>query len=108
MAGRIILSLSCLLCAGAFFLLAHICRISTSPVQFQTGSEKQLKAAVKDVPGYNRAMRTAFRRHGLAWLTDSILGAILPPAGVLGLGLLCTLGLYLLYRCYRSALHNCT
>ena len=108
MADRILIALSCLLCAWAFFLIGYLCKISASPVQFWTGSEKKLKNAVKNVPGYNRRMGTAFRWYGLAWLTDAILGATFPPAGIIGVGVLCTLGLYLLHRSYRKTRSECT
>ena len=31
MADRILVALSCLLCAGAFFLIGYLCKISVSP-----------------------------------------------------------------------------
>lgn len=108
MAGRIILCLSCLMCAGAFFLLSYLTRIRTSPVQFWTGSEERLNKIVKDVPGYNRKMGNTFRLYSAAWLLCGILGAFFPVAGILGLALLCTLGLFLLYRRYCCILEEYT
>lgn len=108
MAGRIILALSCLLCACGFFLVGYLTRISTAPVQFWTGSEEKLKKTVQDVPGYNRKMGTAFRWYATAWLSCGLLGAAYPLAGVIGIAALCTLGLYLLWRSYRKTLTECS
>ncbi len=108
MAGRIIIFLSCLLCAGAFLLLRYLCGISAKPVQFWTGSEEKLKQIITDVPLYNRKMGAAFQWYGLCWLIAAALGALFPRAGILGIGVLCTLGLYLLYRSYRKTLLKCS
>ena len=108
MAGRIILALCCLLCASGFFLAGYLTRISSAPVQFWTGSEEKLKETLQDVPGYNRKMGTAFRLYAAAWLFCDLLGAAYPPAGVLGITALCTLGLYLLYRRYRKIVSDCS
>lgn len=107
MADRILIALSCLLCAGAFFLVGYLCKISAAPVQFWAGSEGKLKSVIKDVPGYNRRMGAIYRWYGLAWLTNAVLGAVSPLAGITGIGVLCTLGLYLLYRMYRKSLSEC-
>ena len=104
MAGRIILSLCCLLCAGAFFLNGFLCRIRSSPVAFWTGGEQALKKTIKDAAGYNREMGTAFRWYGLGWLLDAIGAAFSPTMGLAVMAALCTLGLFLLWRRYRQLL----
>ena len=104
MAGRIILSLCCLLCAGAFFLNGCLCRIRSSPVAFWTGGEQALKNTIKDAAGYNREMGTAFRWYGLGWLLDAIGAAYSPTMGLAVMAALCTLGLFLLWRRYRQLL----
>ena len=104
MAGRIILSLCCLLCAGAFFLNGCLCRIRSSPVAFWTGGEQALKNTIKDAAGYNREMGTAFRWYGLGWLLDAIGAAFSPTMGLAVMAALCTLGLFLLWRRYRQLL----
>lgn len=104
MAGRIILSLCCLLCAGAFFLNGFLCRIRSSPVAFWTGGEQALKNTIKDAAGYNREMGTAFRWYGLGWLLDAIGAAFSPTMGLAVMAALCTLGLFLLWRRYRQLL----
>ena len=107
MADRILVSLCCFLCAAAFFLLGYLCRVSSSPVPFWAGGEKKLKEAVKDVPGYNRKMGTAFRWYGAVWCLWGILGAFYPIAGTIGILLSCTLGLFLLYQRYRGIMFEC-
>ena len=104
MAGRIILSLCCLLCAGAFFLNGCLCRIRSSPVAFWTGGEQALKNTIKDAAGYNLEMGTAFRWYGLGWLLDAIGAAFSPTMGLAVMAALCTLGLFLLWRRYRQLL----
>ena len=104
MAGRIILSLCCLLCAGAFFLNGCLCRIRSSPVAFWTGGEQALKNTIKDAAGYNREMGMAFRWYGLGWLLDAIGAAFSPTMGLAVMAALCTLGLFLLWRRYRQLL----
>ena len=108
MAARIIIALSCLLCGGAFFLIGYLCGISTTPIPFWSGGEQKLKEIVKDVPRYNRQMAAAFRRFGLSWFLDAILGAVSPLAGIIGVGILCTLGFCLLYRSHRKARSDCS
>ena len=107
MAERIILSLCSLLSAGLFFLMGYLCRISSAPVPFWTGSGEKLKVAVTDVSGYNRKMGEAYRRYGALWCLCAGVGAARPMAGIVGIGLMCTLGLFLLYRYYRKALAEC-
>lgn len=107
MAERIILSLCSLLCAGLFFLMGYLCRISSNPVPFWTGSGEKLKKTVTDVPGYNRKMGEAYRRYAALWCLCAGIGAVRPMAGIVGIGLTCPFGLFLLYRCYRKALAEC-
>lgn len=104
MAGRIILSLCCFLCAGAFFLNAFLCGIKNSPVTFWNGSDSTLKKIVRDVPNYNREMKQAFLLHALGWLLSGIASAFSPAAGLLCLALLCTLGFWLLWKRYKQIL----
>ena len=108
MAGRIILSLCCLLCAGAFFLNGYRCRICSAPVAFWTGSEQKLRETVKDVSGYNQKMEKAFHWYGAAWCVCALAGMLYPIAGIMGIGLLCTAGLFLLFRRYRRVLLECS
>lgn len=108
MVGRIILSLCCFLCAGAYFLNGRLCRICSSPVAFWTGSEQALKAAIKDPARYNREMGSAFRCYGVAWLICGLLGALSPLAGIIGMIAVLTLGLFLLWKQYRQILIACS
>lgn len=104
MAERILLSLCCLLCAGAFFLNHYLCRIRSTPVAFWTGSEDKLKSIVKDAAGYNREMGAAFRWYGVGWLLAAIGAAFSPPVGLAAMAVLCSLGLFFLWKRYRQLL----
>lgn len=108
MAGRIILSLCCFLCAGAYFLNGRLCRICSSPVAFWTGGETALKTTVKDPVRYNREMGSAFRWYAIAWLICGLLGALSPLAGIIGMIAVLTLGLFLLWKRYRKILNACS
>ena len=104
MLSKIIIALVCGLCAVPFYLIGYLGTISKTPLHFWNGDEQKLRETVKDVPGYNRKMGTAFRRYGAACLLCGLLGAFFPPAGIIGIIAVCTLGLYLLWRRYRQIL----
>ena len=104
MAGRIILSLCCFLCAGGFFLNTYLCGIKNTPVTFWNGSDNTVKNLVRDVPNYNREMKKAFLLHAAIWLLCGIASAFSPMAGLLLLPLQCTLGLFLLWKRYKQLL----
>ena len=104
MAGRIILSLCCILCAGAFFLNSYLCGVKSAPVTFWNGSDSTVKKLVRDVPNYNREMKRAFLLYAISWLLSGIVSFFSPVAGLLCLGLLCTLGLFLLWKRYKQLL----
>lgn len=104
MAGRIICAFSCLLCAFPFFMAGYLGKMSRDPMYFWSGSEKQVKALVKNVPEYNREMIRLYRRFGLAFLTAALLSAVYPMAGVALIFINCTLGLWLMWRGYKAAL----
>lgn len=103
MAGQIIGCISCVLCALPFLLIARYQPRSGEPIAFWSGDES-LRDRVRDLPAYNRAMSRLFRRLGLSFLFSGMMMLVWDLAGLILLGLTCTVGIYLVWRGYRRAL----
>lgn len=101
---RILITLSSILCAIAFLLIARLGAIQNTPLAFWSGDQQKLQKQVKDIPGYNRKMAAAFRWYAGAFLVCAAAGSLFPLLGLIGLVAVCTLGLFLLYTTYRRIL----
>lgn len=106
MSSQIIIALACGLCAVPFCLIGYLGTISKTPLHFWNGDEKKLKKVIRDVPGYNRRMGAAYRWYGTAFLFCGLVGAFSAPAGIIGIGTLCPLGLWLLWKRHRRLLEE--
>ena len=105
MAGRIIGCFCCLLCAFPFFMMDYLGKMRRDPLSFWSGDDS-LKDKVRDVQSYNREMGILYRRYGLCYAAAAVCFLVIP---VLGVGILltsCTVGIYLVYRRYKSILEK--
>ena len=80
MGEKIIMIMSCLLCAIPFYTIAFLGKNSSTPITFWAGDNK-LKNIVKDVKGYNLEMfklysfyATIFLFAGIAYIFHEPLG----------------------------------
>ena len=103
MTGRIIGAFSCLLCAFPFFMIPRCSKDSNTPIAFWSG-DSTLKDRVINVPLYNDAMTALYKKYAVSFLVSAITFVCAPVIGVALLCLNCTVGVYLLYRCYRKIL----
>lgn len=108
MAGRIITTLSSLLCAAAFFLLSYTGSMNKNPIPLWNGDDSRLKDIIKNVPGYNQKMIRLFRLYAFSFVTAAAAFLFLPIAGIGILLLCCTAGIWILIRKHRQYVKECT
>lgn len=103
MAGRIIGFGSCMLCAIPFFMIVILNRNNIEPIQFWTGDDS-LKGIVNHVKDYNREMGQLYYIYGNIFAVAGLSFLIYPLLGVALIVFQCTIGLILLYKCYKKIL----
>lgn len=103
MIERIILCFCSLLCAFPFYAFPMIGKDSREPMSFWTG-DTSLKGKVLDVKAYNLAMFRLYKKYGAVFVVAAVCSAVYPLAGLVILLLNSTLGIYLVYRKYKSIL----
>lgn len=103
MIERIILCFCSLLCAFPFYIFPMIGKDSREPMSFWTG-DTSLKGKVRDIKAYNLAMSKLYKTYGSVFLAAAVGGAVYPLAGLVILLLNSTLGIYIVYRKYKSIL----
>lgn len=94
---------SCLLCAFPFFVIGYFNRRSREPIPFWSG-DRSLKERIKNVQGYNEEMGKLYCRYALAFVLDGLLFLLHMTPGLIGLGVVCTLGIYLFWKKYKLLL----
>lgn len=103
MAEKLIVGLCGILCAAPFLILGFWGRNSKTPLNFWSG-DTSLSEKICDVAAYNRAMSRMYLFYGGVLLLTACF-AIWSVAVVVSLWVAeFTLGLYLLYRCYKKLL----
>lgn len=103
MVGKIIAFISCLLCAIPFWIISKYERDSRDPVPFWSG-DTSLKEKVTNVHEYNREMCSLYQKCGFAFLITGLSFFAGVLAGVIMLGIDCTIGIYIVYRQYKRIL----
>lgn len=101
---RILLPFVCLLCAFPFCMLPKIGKDSPKPISFWNGDEKRLAEIVKDVPAYNHEMARLYQRFAWCFLADGVLCAVFPFVGFLAMCLIFTVGIWVLWKQYKTIL----
>ena len=103
MFGRIVGFISCLMCAFPFYIIAVYNKDSKEPINFWSG-DTTLKSKVKNVVEYNKKMALLYKRCAIVFLISGIAFFVSPFLGVTMICFDCTLGIYLVYRSYKSIL----
>ena len=104
MFGRIVGFIACIMCAFPFFVISTYNKDSKDPITFWSG-DNTLKSKVKNVQRYNNEMALLYKKCAIAFLITGIGFLVVPFIGVLMLCFDCTLGIYLVYRCYKKILN---
>ena len=103
MFGRIVGFISCLMCAVPFYIIAVYNKDSKEPINFWSG-DTTLKSNVKNAVEYNKKMAILYKRCAIAFLISGIVFFASHFWGVIMICFDCTLGIYLVYRSYKSIL----
>lgn len=103
MFGRIVGFIACIMCAFPFFVISTYNKDSKDPITFWSG-DNTLKSKVKNVQRYNNEMALLYKKCAIAFLITGFGFLVVPFIGVLLLCFDCTLGIYLVYRCYKKIL----
>jgi len=103
MIENIVCLVACILCAIPFMIMAKYDKIGQTPIPFWSG-DTSLKNKVKDVQGYNQQMAKLYGKCAWAFV---ITGVSFFLWKWLAIGLLifdCSVGIYIVYRCYKKIL----
>ena len=105
MVGKIVALISCVMCAVPFFIISTYNKDSREPISFWSG-DTTLKEKVKDIPRYNREMAELYKKCGIVFMITGVafLGSM--ATGIILLVFDCTVGIYLVYRCYKRILER--
>lgn len=105
MAGKIIALLCCILCAIPFFVIPALGKESNEPISFWTGDDS-LRSIVTNVPEYNRKMGILYKFYGVSFIIAGIGFLFDLVIGTVILCLDCTLGIFIVYRVYKTILRS--
>lgn len=103
MLGRIIGMVCCILCAFPFFIIGYYNKNSKEPINFWSG-DKNLKEKVKDIQGYNDEISKLYIRCALAFVATGVMCLIHLGIGICFILLESTLGIYVVWKIYKSIL----
>ena len=106
MAEKVIMILCCVLCGLPFWILAAVGRKGKEPLNFWSGDES-LKAKIEDVAAYNNAMGKMYFVYVSVFILSAVLAFFSMAVAVILLILNCTLGLFLIYKCYGRIVRRC-
>lgn len=93
----------CVLCAFPLFVVGYYNKNSREPITFWAG-DKSLKAKVKDVRGYNDEISKLYIKCAMAFLVTGIVCVVSFDVGIVCILLECTLGIYVVWKIYKSIL----
>lgn len=103
MAGRIIGLVCCLLCAVPFLIIAVYNKDSVTPINFWAGDGSLVKK-VRNIPEYNREMADLYKKCAAAFVIAGLGCLIHLLVGIVLILLVCTAGIYAVYKKYRRIL----
>lgn len=103
MVGRIVGFICCLLCAVPFFIISRYDRDSKTPINFWSG-DTTLKERVKNVSDYNKEMADLYKKCAVIFCLSGLGYLLFPILGVVMICFDCTIGIYVVYRCYKKIL----
>lgn len=93
----------CLLCAFPLFIFGYFNNDSREPVVFWARDTSPLEK-VKDIKGYNEAIRKLYLYCAFTFAIIGLVFFFHVIVAYVCIGLVCTLGIYLVWRIYKSIL----
>lgn len=103
MVERFIGLIACILCAIPFFIISKYDKTSQTPIPFWSG-DTSLKNKLKDIKGYNEQMAKLYGKCALAFVITGVCFFFLEALGIALLIFDCSVGIYIVYRCYKKIL----
>lgn len=103
MVEKIISFVACFLCAVPFLIISKYDKDSSTPITFWSG-DTQLKSKVNNVKEYNKEMAVLYKKVAIAFILTGTGCVIIPAVGVVLLCFDCTVGIYIVWRCYKKIL----
>lgn len=99
MVGQVIGCLCCILCALPFYYIAFYGKNSHDSIAFWSGDDS-LK--IKNIEKYNLKMSLLYRNYAHSYVFIAIMLFLIPQVAVVLLLLDCTLGLFIVWKCYKK------
>ncbi len=103
MLERIIMLFCCLLCAFPLLVVSKYDKDDNEPMGFWA-NDSSLKSKVKNVSEYNREMAALYKKFAYVLVLAGVGALIHPMVGLVVLGVVCTIGIGVLYRGYKKIL----
>lgn len=103
--GRIIAFIACFMCAIPFMIIAKFNKDGREPINFWSG-DYSLKEKVKDVTHYNLEMAKLYRQCAWIFVITGVIFFVSTMAGVVCIGIECTVGIYVAWRRYKTILEK--
>lgn len=103
MVEKVICFICCLFCAFPFLIIGYYDKGSTEPIGFWSG-DTSLKKKVKDIKNYNKEMANLYLYCALAFMITGIIAFIHVISAYICIALESTLGIYLVWKKYKSIL----
>lgn len=103
MIGAVVTFVCCLFCAFPFIIVAKYDRNSMEPIGFWTG-DKSLKGKVKEVKLYNEEMAKVYSYCAWAFFITGIVSFVSTKLAFACIFLDCTVGIYFVWKKYKSIL----
>ena len=98
MVGKFIFLFCCILCALPFLYIEYLVD-TANPVSFFSGDDS-LKGKIKNVDAYNKEMISLYHKYGFLYVVCGIINMFIPYVGLILLGVLITIGIYIVYKKY--------
>lgn len=95
--------IACIMCAIPFLIISRYDKTSQTPIPFWSG-DTSLKSKLKDVQGYNQQMAKLYGKCALAFIITGVCFFFLRELGIALLIFDCSVGIYIVYRCYKRIL----
>lgn len=102
--GRIVMLMCCFAMAYPLFVIGCFGKDSYDPIAFWAGGEDHLKLMIKDIQQYNKEMGKVFVSGGWICFWLGIASLIHWMIGLVGLGVVSTLGSWALWKRYQTIL----
>ncbi len=107
MLERIVIMVCCFMCSVPFLIIGIYNKDNEkTPIVFWSGSENKIRKEIKDMKSYNYEMATLYKKCGILFLLCGVVGLVIPLIGYILIGIMCTVGIYYVYRKYIKILRK--